>query len=151
MPESQLDRFLMRIELGYLDARAERELLRAGGRRQAASDLVAVATAAEVLRWQEQVDAVHVSEALLDYLQRLLHYTRTQADFPQGLSPRAGLALLQAARAWAYVDGRSYVQPEDLQAVLPAVAEHRLRAGLEHPGEAHSLSRRLLASVDVLG
>ncbi len=151
LPESQLDRFLMRIELGYLDARAERELLRAGGRRQAASDLVAVATAAEVLRWQEQVDAVHVSEALLDYLQRLLHYTRTQADFPQGLSPRAGLALLQAARAWAYVDGRSYVQPEDLQAVLPAVAEHRLRAGLEHPGEAHSLSRRLLASVDVLG
>lgn len=151
LPESQLDRFLMRIELGYPDARAERELLRGGGRQARVQGMTALASAAAVLDWQQRVDEVHVSEPVLDYLQRLLQYTRTQPDFPQGLSPRAALGLLQAARAWAYVAGRAYVQPEDLQAVLPAVAEHRLRVGLDDQGETGRLSRRLLTSVDVLG
>jgi MoxR-like ATPase len=126
LPESQLDRFLMRIELGYPDRAAERELLQGADRRRLLADLTPCVRAEELLRMQQQVDEVHVSAALLDYIQALIQYTR-DGTYQTGLSPRAGLALLAAARAWAFVEGRTMTLPEDVQAILPGVAGHRLR------------------------
>ncbi|PPD56224.1 MAG: AAA family ATPase [Methylotenera sp.] len=124
LPESQLDRFLMRITLGYPDAQSERALLKNQGGRANASSIQAVCDADGLLKLQQQVHQVHVSDALLDYLQALIQYTRTQTN--EGLSPRAGLGLRQCAQAWAYIDGRDFVTPEDVQAVLPSVVAHRL-------------------------
>ena len=129
LPESQLDRFLMRIELGYPDREAERLLL--GGdraQRLALSNMKRCLTLEDVLALQKQVDRVTVSEAFLNYLQDLLDFTRTGRHFHMGLSPRAGLALMHAARSWAFISGRDYVLPEDLQAVLISVVGHRLRS-----------------------
>ncbi len=148
LPESQLDRFLMRIELGYPDSRAERSLLAGEDRRALLSELSACLTPADLLAVQRQTPKVHVAPALLDYLQAILAFTRQSPWFRGGLSPRAGLALLGAARAWALLEGRAHVLPEDLQAVLPSVVGHRL-----HPGEEHlewsgaELLRRLLEAV----
>lgn len=127
LPESQLDRFLMCISLGYPDRRAERALLKASDRRVALAELAPVLSREELLALQDKVDAVHVSDALLDYVQDVLEYSRRAPQFGCGLSPRAGLALLRAARAWALIDGRTHVMPDDIQAVLPSVAVHRLR------------------------
>ncbi|MFN2308726.1 MAG: AAA family ATPase [Gammaproteobacteria bacterium] len=127
LPESQLDRFLMRIELGYPDAAAERELLSGRDRRELLADLQPTLTPADLQAVQQTVEAVHASPALLDYVQALLALSRQSERFVAGLSPRAGLALLRAARAWACLDGRSHVLPEDVQVVLPAVVGHRLR------------------------
>jgi len=124
LPESQLDRFLMRITLGYPDAQSERALLKNQGGRANASKIQAVCDADSLLKLQQQVHQVHVSDALLDYLQALIHYTRTQTA--EGLSPRAGLGLRQCAQAWALIDGRDFATPEDVQAVLPSVVAHRL-------------------------
>lgn len=126
LPESQLDRFLMRIRLGYPDAAAERELLAGGDRRQMLKDVPALIDRHTLLAWQVHVDQVHVAPALLDYVQALLAATRSSPRWELGLSPRAGLALLRASRAWAMIDGRAQVVPEDVQAVLPSVAGHRL-------------------------
>ncbi len=128
LPESQLDRFLMRIELGYPDRLAERALLTAGGQRNKADQLSAVLDASEIPKFQAQVKQVHAAEPLIDYVQALIEASRHVASFQHGLSPRAGLALLSAARAWAWLDGRSMVLPDDVQEVLPAVARHRLRS-----------------------
>jgi MoxR-like ATPase len=128
LPESQLDRFLMRISLGYPDAEAERELLAGGDRRRLLADVAARVDADTVLRWQRQASEVFVAPALLDYVQRLLDASRSSPRWQLGLSPRAGLALLQAARAWALIDTRRQVVPEDIQAVFPSVAQHRLRS-----------------------
>jgi MoxR-like ATPase len=128
LPESQLDRFLMRISLGYPDAAAERELLSGGDRRDMLHDIEPQLDAASLLDWQRQVERVHVAEALLDYVQALLAASRDNPTWSLGLSPRAGLALLRAARAWAMLDGRLQVVPEDVQQVLPAVAGHRLQS-----------------------
>jgi MoxR-like ATPase len=151
LPESQLDRFLMRIQLGYPDARAERALLMGGDRRQLLSSLKPLATLADLDSWQKTIARVHVSDAVLDYVQRLVAHTRTAQGFQHGLSPRGALALLRAAQAWAFVAGRDHLLPEDIQAVLPAVAEHRLRGGLEDHGRTHSLTAQLLKAVDVIG
>ncbi|RUQ31699.1 MAG: AAA family ATPase [Candidatus Competibacteraceae bacterium] len=132
LPESQLDRFLMRIELGYPDARAERLLLEGEDRREALARLPAGMTPAQLHEAQGRVAEVHVAPPLLDYLQALLNFSRESGRFRGGLSPRAGLALLRAARAWALLHRRGHVLPEDLQAVLPAVVGHRL-----HPGDDH--------------
>ncbi|WP_317705132.1 MoxR family ATPase [Methylomarinovum caldicuralii] len=126
LPESQLDRFLMRISLGYPDPRAERALLRGGSRAQLAAERKPCLTPAQLLDLQAQAEQVHVSEAVLDYVQALLQRSREMAEFSLGLSPRAGLGLLQAARAWAFLDGRDFVLPDDVQAVLEPVAGHRL-------------------------
>lgn len=126
LPESQLDRFLMRITLGYPDEEAERELLRSGDRRAVLAQLQPQLSPEALLEWQRAVDQIYVSEPLLDYLQALLIYSRSAPEYPLGLSPRAGLALLQAAKAWAFLEGREAVYPEDIRAVLPAVAAHRL-------------------------
>ncbi len=128
LPESQLDRFLMRLELGYPDREAERALLASGGRRETADRLPPSIAQQELLRFQAEVAAVHVAPALIDYLQALIEATRRDPAWCHGLSPRAGLSLLAAARAWAWLDGRKLVLPDDLQAVLPAVACHRLRS-----------------------
>ena len=127
LPESQLDRFLLRVELGYPDRNAERILLESGGRREQLPTLAACFSPEQLAPLQEQAAAVHVSSALLDYVQLLIEATRNSPDFIHGLSPRAALSLLAAARAWAFVDGRQMVLPEDVQAVLPSVACHRLR------------------------
>ncbi|MDA0191210.1 MAG: AAA family ATPase [Proteobacteria bacterium] len=132
LPESQLDRFLLRIELGYPDRAAERALLESGGRRPQAHAVGARLAAERLPGLQAQAAAVHVSPALLDYVQALIEATRDDPAFAHGLSPRAALALLAAARAWAFIDGRALVLPEDVQAVLPGVACHRLR--LVHSG-----------------
>ncbi len=126
LPESQLDRFLMRITLGYPDARSERELLRKGERRDLLAQMPPALDAAGVARIQQAVRSVHVSEALLDYAQRLIERTRERSDLKLGLSPRAGQGLIRAAQAWACLAGRTGVLPEDVQAVLPSVAAHRL-------------------------
>ena len=128
LPESQLDRFLMRIEIGYPDRSAERALLAAGGQRAQADQLAPLIGAQALPRLQREVTAVHAAEPLIDYVQALVEATRRDPAFQHGLSPRAGLALLAAARAWAWLDGRDMVLPDDVQAVLPAVARHRLRA-----------------------
>ena len=128
LPESQLDRFLMRIEIGYPDRSAERALLAAGGQRAQADQLAPLIGAQALPRLQREVTAVHAAEPLIDYVQALVEATRRDPAFQHGLSPRAGLALLAAARAWAWLDGRDMVVTDDVQAVLPAVARHRLRA-----------------------
>ncbi len=126
LPESQLDRFLMCISLGYPDRAAERALLAGAARRDLLKGMKTLARPADLLAAQSAAKTVFVSNALLDYVQALLAHTRASGKYAEGLSPRAGLALLAAARAWALLDGRDHVIPEDLQNVLPAVAGHRL-------------------------
>jgi MoxR-like ATPase len=144
LPESQLDRFLMRVALGYPGAVQERTLLVEPDRRERLAGLAPVLSPPEVLGMQERVGHVTVAPTLLDYVQALVAHTRANADLQLGLSPRAGQGLVRAARAWALIQGRSAVLPEDVQAVLPAVAGHRLtlRAGLAASG---STARRDLA------
>jgi MoxR-like ATPase len=135
LPESQLDRFLMAIEIGYPDPAAERDLLVSGDRRGQMATLPALSDPPTLLEWQSEAANVHVAPALLDYLQALLAATRgnvgsgADAGARRGLSPRAGLLLLAAARAWALLSGRPMVLPEDVQAVFPSVAGHRLAGG----------------------
>ena len=128
LPESQLDRFLMRIELGYPDRAAERALLAGGGQREQANRLPALIRPEDLPALQAEVRQVHAAGPLIDYVQLLIEASRSSPAFQHGLSPRAGLALLGAARAWAWLDGRDSVLPDDVQAVLPAVARHRLRS-----------------------
>jgi len=126
LPESQLDRFLMRLSIGYPDAESEKQLLTCvdtHSKLQAAQTAVSLEQLKEL---QTQVSNVHVAEPLLAYVQALLECSRTSSLFLQGLSPRAGKALIHVAKAWAFIDGRDSVYPEDIQAILPAVTEHRL-------------------------
>ncbi|MDP5241282.1 AAA family ATPase [Uliginosibacterium sp. 31-16] len=148
LPESQLDRFLMRLSLGLPDAAAERELLAGRDRREILAGLPACISSAELQALQAQAATVHVSERILDYVQALLAKTRSLPEIAQGLSPRAGLGLLAAARAWALIAGRDHVRPEDVQAILPAVAGHRLNAADTRQG-GEMLARRLIESVAV--
>ena len=152
LPESQLDRFLMRLELGYPPPRAEREMLE---RRHSAAlgikhprqciDLDQL----EMIR--VAVSQVHASDNLLDYLQRLVAYTRQSAEFEVGLSPRGALALLDCAKTWAAMHNRGHVVPEDVQLVLPAVAGHRLIPSGDYAGDGHALVDLLQRNVDVVG
>lgn len=152
LPESQLDRFLMRIELGYPDHRAERALLMGVNPRARLEELAPALDFEQFKVLQGQVDAVRASDSLLDYLQRLVSYTRTAPEFSCGLSPRGALALLRSAKAWALIEGRQYLIPEDLQAVAPAVIGHRVRdAGDFGDSGGMALVERLLNHVDVMG
>ncbi len=128
LPESQLDRFLMRVELGYPDAAHERELLRTGERREMLARIPAALDSVRVCELQQRVKRVHVADVLLDYLQKLIQRSRERPDVKLGLSPRAGQGLLRASQAWALLQGRDAVLPEDVQAVFPAIAGHRLVA-----------------------
>jgi MoxR-like ATPase len=127
LPESQLDRFLLRVKLGYPDRAAERQLLEGGGRRDALTTLTACLAPERIVPLQRTVSEIHASPALLDYVQALVEATRSSPRFLHGLSPRAALALLSVARAWAFLAGRRMVMPEDVQVVLPGVASHRLQ------------------------
>ncbi len=129
LPESQLDRFLMRIELGYPDHKAERELLTGIKRYLLIEKLEAQLSPQQLEAIQRKITEIYASDALLDYLQALIDFTRSSEDFSIGLSPRAGLALLTAAKAWAFIEQRDSVIPEDIQAVFAAVAGHRLQPG----------------------
>ena len=129
LPESQLDRFLMRIELGYPDQDAERLLLKGESRHRLIEALPVMLTPERLINMQHAVTDIYVSNAVLDYCQAIIRFTRESSEYHCGLSPRAGLALLNAAKAWAFMDQRDAVIPEDIQAVLAAVAGHRLRSG----------------------
>jgi MoxR-like ATPase len=150
LPESQLDRFLMRIELGYPDARAERQMFTRDASAITATDLEPCLPVEQLQQIRQAVDRVHASANLLDYLQRLVAYTRNANEFAYGLSPRGALALLQAARTWALMNGREHVVPEDLQKTLPAVAAHRLAPTSDYAGDSHGLIRDILNNVDVI-
>jgi MoxR-like ATPase len=150
LPESQLDRFMMRLELGYPDPLAERTLLRGRDRREVLQTLSPVLSPAQLLALQRAVTTVHVAEPLLDYVQALLAETRRAGQLGNGLSPRAGLALLRCAQAWALVSGRRHVLPEDLQVVFPVVAGHRLQGGQEsRSGSGNALAAQLLEAVPI--
>ncbi len=127
LPESQLDRFLMRIRLGYPDRSAERALLKGEDRRELIAKISPAMNVDDLLALQKDVPKVFVSDALIDYVQALVGHTRDSAHFEMGLSPRAGLAVLRAAQSWAMMAGRKQVLPEDVQAIVPAVVGHRLR------------------------
>jgi MoxR-like ATPase len=146
LPESELDRFLMRISLGYPPPALERELLAGVDRRELVAGLSPALSVAELGQLQAAVRTVHLSDALLDYVQALIGATRADRRYAPGLSPRAGQGIVRAARAWAFLHGRSAVMPEDVQAVFIAVAAHRLQSadGVTDPGD---VGRRILGAV----
>ena len=149
LPESQLDRFLMRIKLGYPDQAAERALLKGEDRRELISKIKPAMTVAQLLALQKEVTGIFVSDALIDYVQALINHTRDSARFEMGLSPRAGLALLRASQAWAMMAGRKQVLPEDVQAIAPAVVGHRLRPVTNGDTKILDAAQELLRNVAV--
>jgi MoxR-like ATPase len=150
LPESQLDRFLMRVTLGYPDSAHERELLRSGERREMLPKIAPALTPDTLIRIQAHVRSVYVSEAVLDYAQALITRTRERMDLKLGLSPRAGQGLIRAAQAWSYLANRTTVLPDDIQAVLPAVAGHRLeRRESTGSSDGHTLANELIRAVPV--
>ena len=150
LPESQLDRFLMRIGIGYPDPRAERQLLESAGVRDRGELLRQHLDVNDLIELRKAAAAVHLSPQLLDYIQRLIARTRDSEEFHFGFSPRGGIAVVRATRTWALLEGRQHAVPEDVQAVLPAVVEHRLRSGSDGEGRAGTaLAQRLLSEVDV--
>lgn len=146
LPESQLDRFLMRISLGLPDAQAERELLSGKDRREMLAALTPVVTTDVLRTLQTAAASIHVGDKLLDYVQALLAASRSLPELSQGLSPRCGIGLLAAARAWALIEGRDHVRPEDVQAVFPSVAAHRLHA-MDGRASGPVLARQLIEAV----
>ena len=146
LPESQLDRFLMRLTLGYPDASAERALL--SGSAQPARTCTAQVSPETLLAAQKAINLVKLAEPLLDYLQALAEFTRTSGHYVHGLSPRAILSLARAAQAWAWLDGRDFVTPDDVQAVFPATAGHRL-LDLEGAPQDDRSAERVLRSVAI--
>jgi MoxR-like ATPase len=149
LPESQLDRFLMRLSLGFPDAQAERALLTGQDRREMLKTLPPCLQPAQLTELQQAVDKIHVADALLDYLQALLNFSRQSPQFATGLSPRAGLGLLHSARAWALLAGRDHILPEDLQAILPHVVTHRLRPALDGGEQTLAALITLLEAVPI--
>ncbi len=144
LPESQLDRFLMRIDLGYPDKFAERQLLEGEDRRTIIKNLNPVFNKQQLFKIQQLAASLHVSPAILDYIQAILAFTRQNSAFEFGLSPRGGLALLNAAKAYALIDGQQYVLPEHVQTILPAVANHRL------PVHVDASSKQLLPAAQYI-
>jgi MoxR-like ATPase len=150
LPESQLDRFQMRIELGYPDRGAERALLEGMERRDMIAGLAPCLSPLELIALQQAVRTVHAAPALMDYIQALVEYTRRAPEFLNGLSPRAALALLNCSRAWALIDGRDRVLPEDVQAVLPGVATHRLQPTHKAGPRSHTeIAQTLIEAVPI--
>jgi MoxR-like ATPase len=148
LPESQLDRFMMRIELGYPDRDAERALLSGTDRRDLLATLDPCMTPAELMELQSGVQRIHVAPALLDYVQAIVEFTRRSPEYVTGLSPRAALALVHSAKAWALLEGRDKVIPEDVQAIVAGVAAHRLRPA--HDGARRvDVGAQLLAAVPI--
>jgi len=150
LPESQLDRFLMRLQIGYPDPSAERELLNNRGQRENIAEMQQTLTPEDITHISEWIPQVHATDTLLDYVQRLVAYTRQDNLFSFGLSPRGAMALIRSARTWALMHNRMHVIPEDVQMVLPAVVDHRLRSISDTSGRSgESYSQRLLNEVDL--
>ena len=147
LPESQLDRFLMRVSLGYPDRASERQLLSGADRRAQLAHLPGLLSAEQLRQLQDAVQAVHAAPALLDYLQDLIDATRTGSWFVQGLSPRAGMAVLRAAKAQAFLEGRDFVAPDDLRRVLPVTGAHRLVPAVDSGRTAMQQVEALLRAV----
>jgi len=151
LPESQLDRFLMRISLGYPSAEAERKILMGDNGRKKLEQLQALLSAHDIKNLRNKISEVKVSSAVLDYVQRLIVYSRTQSDSGVGLSPRAGLGLLQCVRSNAFLMGRMHAIPEDVQQVIMPVAAHRLDAGMGIGQSGESFVAKMLDQVAAIG
>ena len=149
LPESQLDRFTMCVELGYPNYEAERAILKGEDRRSMIHELNATLSDQQILSIRQSVSSLHASDALLDYTQDIIEFTRTRPEFTHGLSPRGSLALLKSAKAWAYLDGRNHVLPEDIQEVLPPVLFHRLRDQAEDREISLDRSELIIKSVAI--
>jgi MoxR-like ATPase len=149
LPESQLDRFLMRITLGYPQREAEGKLLRTGDVKDILNTLEPCLELDDVKKIQKEIADIHISDALFEYVQNIMDFTRTSQYFYIGLSPRAGIALLNATRSWAFVHGRDYALPEDLQQVLPWVVGHRLRRPDDLEGVPHDKLMTLLMEIPI--
>ena len=149
LPESQLDRFMMKLSLGYPDQKAERALLSGGNPRELMRQLRPVISIERFLAIQAAVDNIYCSEPLLDYVQKLVQATRNSGLFVYGISPRAGLAIIQASRAWAIMDGRSHAEPGDVQAVFNVIAEHRLTPAEQHGRSASDLIADLVDQIPI--
>lgn len=149
LPESQLDRFLMRLSLGYPNPEAERRLLQRGG-LPIKSVVNQCITPAQLLNMRGLINETKLSDSLLGYIQRLIGFTREASEFAVGLSPRGALALVGAAKTWAQMSGRNYVVPDDVQAVLAPVVAHRLIPSAEYAGDGEALVALLRSQVDVI-
>jgi len=151
LPESQLDRFLMRISVGYPAPESEKQMFLGGDPRQQLKRLKTCITPEQLPKIKAAADQVKTSDSLIDYLQRLVHHTRHSPEFACGLSPRGALALLKVAKTWAFMHGRSYVVAEDLQTLIPPVVAHRIApAASGSEGHEHTLVAKLLNEVDVV-
>ena len=148
LPESQLDRFILRISLGYPDAESERALLLGEDRRTMLKSQKPVTRPERIIEMQQLVSTIRASDALIDYVQQLTQWTRS-GPYQQGLSPRAGLALLRSGRAWALLDGRDFVLPEDIQAVLPGLVAHRLHRQDNPDISARDLANEIINEVAI--
>lgn len=149
LPESQLDRFLMRVDLGYPDPSYERKLLRSVERRELLSTLAPVFTPADVIGYQKAVGKIHLSDAVLDYVQALIAMSRNRAELRLGLSPRAGQGLVRAAQSFALLAGKNAVHPEHVQAVFASVAGHRLHRSDAGAGNGRGVAADILRTVPV--
>ncbi|HEY5624715.1 MAG TPA: AAA family ATPase [Gammaproteobacteria bacterium] len=149
LPESQLDRFLMQISLGYPQPAEERVLLANGDRRDLVAELEPVLSKDTLVRLQGAVSTIHMADAALDYVQALVAFTRDSGKFTAGLSPRGALALVRAAQAWAMMAGHNGVHPEDIQAVLPSVVAHRLDPARDGEVAANGIGELILEAVPV--
>ena len=150
LPESQLDRFLLKISLGYPDAKHERKLLAGTDRRDLVERIEPCISPAQLTGFQRQVQGIHIADPMLDYCQAILEFSRNNPRFNHGLSPRAGLGILRSAQAWAMLGGRSHVIPEDIQAVLPACVGHRFHSTADTgTDEGEILARFLMDSVPI--
>ena len=147
LPESELDRFTMRIEIGYPSREAEKLMLQNALKKVELKPILSVKRLLEI---QQETDQIKVSDTAMNYLLDLVTTTRNAGKIPNPLSPRASKALLACAKAWAYIEQRSYILPDDLQAVFPYVAEHRMRRGIGAIGSNNSLSRMILEIVEPL-
>ena len=147
LPESQLDRFMMKIKLGYPDADAERALLAGGNPRERLHEITAAIDIERFVDIQQAVSHIHCSQPLLNYVQNLIQATRNPGLFVYGISPRAGLAVVRASKTWALMSGRNYVEPGDVKAVFVAVAGHRLTPADQHSKPTETLIESLLDSV----
>lgn len=151
LPESQLDRFMMRISIGFPSVEAEKEILMADELHNKLASIAPVITTTQLLELQDAVQQVSMSDTVLEYVIGLCRYSRTSDFSGSPLSPRAGKSLINAAKAWAFIDNRSFVTPDDIQAIFAAVCEHRVDAGLNnYSTDEHSLSQIILRHVDVL-
>lgn len=148
LPESQLDRFLMRISIGFPPFEAEMTMLKNGGANKALSALSPVLSGNDLIELQQQVQQITITDTALQYIMRLIHYSRQPGKCPNPLSPRAGLALVAAAKAYAYLEGFDYVTPDHIKSVFSSVAEHRF--GNHSLNDEHALSTMIINQVDPL-